>query len=310
MKSPPASVNILWEDDYLQEPAGRIDMLREHSFRSGEVELNIAEGPPNGPPLILLHGVTRCWQDFLTLMPTLMLRWHLHAIDFRGHGRSGRALDYLVLDYARDIATYIRTKLDEPAILFGHSLGALVATAAAATARERVAALILEDPPFTSMGVNIGQTYYREMFQAFYDLATQKLSIEEMAARLADVTIQPPGARERVRLADVRDATSLRFSAMGLVRLDPEVLTPVIAGRWLEGYDLDKVLPAIEAPALLLQGNYNLGGALSENDGQRIARLLPRCTHVPLRDVGHLIHSLQTEATLRYVTSFLQSLDD
>lgn len=286
-------------------------MLTEHKFRSGEVELHLAEGPPNGPPLVLLHGVTRCWQDYLTLLPTLTLRWHVHAIDFRGHGRSGHVESaYLVLDYVRDIVALLRTRVSEPAIVFGHSLGAMVALAAAAEAEERVKALVLEDPPFTSMGANIGQTYYREMFQSFYDLAKEQLTVEEMARRLGDVTIQPPGTRERVRLLDVRDATSLRFSALGLTRLDPEVLEPVIAGRWLEGYDLQAVLSRVEAPALLLQGNYNLGGALSENDGLEIARLLPRCTHVPIRDVGHLIHTMQTEATLRYVTSFLQSLEE
>src|SRR5437762_336652 len=65
--------------------------LKEQGFDSGLVRLNVASGPDSGPPAVLLHGVARRWQDFLPILPALTLRWHVHAIDFRGHGRSGRA---------------------------------------------------------------------------------------------------------------------------------------------------------------------------------------------------------------------------
>ncbi|MFO0946358.1 MAG: alpha/beta hydrolase [Planctomycetota bacterium] len=283
-------------------------MLREQIFRAGEIDLNYAEGPPSGPPLVLLHGVTRCWQDFLTVIPTLAYRWQVFALDFRGHGRSGRGNgNYLVLDYARDVVRFLRERLDEPAVVFGHSLGGLVTAAVAAEAPERVRATILEDPPFRSMGKTIGQTYYREMFRAFQELAGSGLAIDELVNGLAEIAIQPPRSADRVRLADIRDPASLRFSAKGLSQMDPDVLTPVIDGRWLEGYDLEQILRSIACPSLLLQGNFNLGGALSDNDAELAAAWIRRCTFIRIREVGHLIHSLHTEATLRFVTAFLES---
>ena len=38
-------------------------MLVEKRFDTGEVVLNYAEGPDNGPPAILLHGFTSNWQS-------------------------------------------------------------------------------------------------------------------------------------------------------------------------------------------------------------------------------------------------------
>ena len=36
--------------------------LRVQDFNCGPACLNVAVEPDNGPPLLLLHGVTRCWQ--------------------------------------------------------------------------------------------------------------------------------------------------------------------------------------------------------------------------------------------------------
>ena len=76
-----------------------------------------------------------------------MTRWHLHLIDHRGHGGSGRAPgQYRVVDHVEDALTVLNW-LGRPAVLFGHSLGALVAAAAAAARPELVRAVVLEDPP-------------------------------------------------------------------------------------------------------------------------------------------------------------------
>ena len=54
------------------------------------------------------------------------------------------------IDYARDAAAVLRS-LREPAVVCGHSLGALVAGVVAAQLPERVRAVVLEDPPAPSV---------------------------------------------------------------------------------------------------------------------------------------------------------------
>src|SRR5262249_28924121 len=36
--------------------------------------------PAGAPPLVLLHGVARRWQDFTPLLPALACRWQVHAL--------------------------------------------------------------------------------------------------------------------------------------------------------------------------------------------------------------------------------------
>ena len=94
------------------------------SFRDvGSVMLNVAVGPANGSPLLLLHGVLRGWRDFAPLWPALAPRWQLHAVDLRGHGQSGRSPgSYRVTDHAGDGIALVR-QLPGSVVIFGHSLG-------------------------------------------------------------------------------------------------------------------------------------------------------------------------------------------
>ncbi|NIV35570.1 MAG: alpha/beta fold hydrolase, partial [Anaerolineae bacterium] len=123
-------------------------MLTEKTVQVGEVTVNFAEGPPSGPPLVLLHGGGDRWQYLLPIIPSLALRWHLFALDLRGHGKSGRVPGaYRPEHYAADVVAWMDRHLAEPAILFGHSLGGWAALMAAAQRAEKVRALILGDPP-------------------------------------------------------------------------------------------------------------------------------------------------------------------
>lgn len=97
-------------------------MFKEQTFDSGVVKINYAEGLPSGLPLVLLHGGGDRWQEFLPIIPSLAARWHLYALDLRGHGRSGRVPgQYRPERYAADVIVFLEYQT-EPAIVLGHSL--------------------------------------------------------------------------------------------------------------------------------------------------------------------------------------------
>ena len=86
-------------------------MLEEHTFNTGTVPINYAEGLPTGPPLVLLHGGGGQWQSFLTVIPDLITTWHDYALGFRGHGQSGRvSAAYRFVDYAWDTVAFFRNQ--------------------------------------------------------------------------------------------------------------------------------------------------------------------------------------------------------
>ena len=282
-------------------------MITEQLKTVGPSSLNLAT-TGDGPPLVLLHGVLRAWQDFSSLLASLSSHSRLMAVDFRGHGRSAEATAYRVVDYVSDTASLLRQELDQPAVVLGHSLGAMVALAAAAEQPDRVRGIILEDPPFETMGSRIAASGFLNYFEALQQLASMHLPVPQLARGMAEIRL-PGGGAAGLRLGDVRDAASLRFAAHCLAAADPRVLVPIVQRDWLQGYNLSAVLRRIECPVLLLQADSALGGMLSDEDAQQICSALADCTHVRMPGVGHHIHWQQTEATLRVIHAFLATLD-
>lgn len=252
--------------------------------------LAIAEGGVSGgPPLLLLHGLTRDRGDWSPLFSRLALGWRVIAVDQRGHGRSARADRYLVSDYAADAVRLLRDVIGEPVAILGHSLGAMVAAVVAAELPDMVQGIVMEDPPFHAMGNRIAGTAWQSQFSGMRDAALRGGTVEDLAAAIAAIQLPRPDGSV-VRLGDLREPTAIRWSAECLKRLDPETLTPVIAGRWLDGYDAVRLASAIRCPVRLLQADPASGGALSDADRDAFATAAPDCVVERFPGVGHLIH--------------------
>ena len=279
--------------------------LTERVCKSNGIALNLAVGPRSGPPLLLLHGVTRTWQDFRNLIPRLSERWQVFAPDFRGHGRSGRSpRRYRVADYIKDTAALLENEIPGAPAIFGHSLGALVAAALAARFPARVRAVVLEDPPFSALGSQIAQTPFHLQFVGMRALVGQGLALPELERQLASLPTIRVRDGARVQLSELRDPASIRFSAECLTNLDPAVLDPLVDGDWMDGTS-GADWRRIECPALLLKGETTAGAMLTEVEAAEVARALPACRREDFPGVGHLIHESQPDRTLELLTAFL-----
>lgn len=284
-------------------------MFNERKVSVHDQKLNLAVGPANGPPLLLLHGVTRRWQDFAPLVPSLTAMWKVFALDHRGHGRSSWTESYLVTDYSRDAVDLILSEFEEPVVLFGHSLGAMAACAAAAELPEQVRAIILEDPPFDTLGDGISETPFYALFSGMRDqrnLADGSKSL--LANALAEIRVPSMDRQETLRLGDVRDAAQLRFAAKCLVDLDPSIFLPLLDGAWLTGFNWRAMLPKVKCPALLMAADCQTGGMMPEELADTVEMLLKECSRVDFKNAGHQIHWQQTDAVARTVSAFLESL--
>jgi pimeloyl-ACP methyl ester carboxylesterase len=230
-------------------------MLTENCFAAGPVHIHYVEGPSTGPPLVLLHGVTTRWQTFLPAMSGLMARYHIYALDLRGHGRSSWTPGaYSIDDDAADVIRLLRTCVPAPAVVLGWSLGGMVATLVAAQAPDLVHAVVLEDPPLAT----------------FTDDDSSQAEFYVRFRELREVMMLAGSARERLAaLATIRpelDELQLRRRAKELSQCDPEGLTLIIEKRKFAAHRLEALLPTITCPVLLLQGNTALGAAVRFTD--------------------------------------------
>jgi pimeloyl-ACP methyl ester carboxylesterase len=264
-------------------------MLKENAFDTGEVELNYVKSPGNGPPLVLLHGLSQRWQTFLQIIPQLLLRHTVYAVDLRGHGKSGWVSGrYRCPDYAEDIRSFIEGRLGEPVTLLGFSTGGLVAAYLAAQYPELVSALILNEPvPWDATHIPWVSDYFTQ--------CRELTSLGKTAAELREIIhVENAGGRAW---------------ALALSQLDPGAITAVFDGSHWEGFDAETMLKYISCPVLLIYGDpeKEWGSELTQEQVEYIVSAIPDCV-ADFVDAGHGTHMEQPVQTAHIITSFLESL--
>jgi pimeloyl-ACP methyl ester carboxylesterase len=272
-------------------------MLTEKSFDTGELTINYAEGENNGAPLVLLHGLSSRWQStWNTFLPSLVPDWHVFAPDLRGHGKSGRAgEDYSLTDYARDIAAFLGEIVSEPAVLMGHSLGAVTAFATAALVPEHIRALVLLDPPlFTrNLGVNSAPGV-KTWFGWVYETMKSNPTYEEVLT----------SCRKFIPEASEAEIQAVADQIIGVA---PETVTYALQNRLFEAYDIEDALHRITCPVLLLYGGWDVGAAMRDEDAAFFAEHCPKVIVSKFPHIGHLLDQ-DKETVLPQVKQFLSSL--
>jgi lipase len=111
------------------------------------VRLHLREwGDPSAPEIVCVHGVQAFGGRFRRLAEERLAdRYHVVAVDLRGHGRSGREEPWTLEAHLGDL---LETR-PEPAAWIGHSFGGRLVAELMARAPERVERAVLLDPALT-----------------------------------------------------------------------------------------------------------------------------------------------------------------
>lgn len=211
-----------------------------------------AWGDSERPPVLLLHSMAAHshWWDWVA--PRLAERFHVVAVDFRGHGASDRGVPpaYRFDDYVADVAGVLDHLGWTAPLIVGHSMGAYVAARLAATHPDRVVALVIAD-----------------MLTGWTD--EQDRRAKAYAARPLPEFATPADAGARFRLAPPETIASPDV----IRHLGETGVRPSGSGTWTMAFDPGvflhpppdpwPFLPEIVAPTLVIRGE---GSTIMDRD--------------------------------------------
>jgi pimeloyl-ACP methyl ester carboxylesterase len=270
---------------------------------------NVAtNGRATGTTVVFLHGLLRTWRTFYQLYEGLDDEAGLIAMDLRGHGKSDRAPSYRIMDYAEDVLTLLRLRREKRVVLYGHSLGGLVALAVAALEPGQVEGLILEDPPFSALSRRLRGSSEEAYFAGVRACLGGPREVDKLCACYSEINIgqKPNGAPLQVK--DTRDELTRWSVAESLATLDPRVIDPILNNDWLPGYDMQALARQVQCPTLLLQGDVAHGAMVTDAEVNLLSLVLGnKCQVIHFAGAGHDLHGPRAGEILELIRAAIRT---
>ena len=232
----------------------------------GSHETRVAVSGSGEPVFLCLHGLVDDLTIWDRLAPELADRGTVARYDQRGHGEAGSPTGpYSRDDLAAD-AVGVLDRLDvDRAVLVGHSMGGIMAMAAAVNHPDRIAGLVLIGT--TSQASAKAAAWYSRIAQAGVDEG-----VDGLARAIYGEGKQRPISGDPVGIAEVTRT---------LEALHDDPLTPYLA--------------AVRCPVLLVVGEHDPMGVKAT---EIAAGALPDSTVSVVDGVGHWVHVQQPDAII------------
>jgi pimeloyl-ACP methyl ester carboxylesterase len=233
-----------------------------------------------GPPVVLIHGLSGCWQNWLENIPHLARRHHVIALDLAGFGESELPQEEISIPgYGRFVDAFLGAIGIERAALVGNSMGGFIAAEVALTHPSRVDKLVL----VSAAGLmRVGNRRLAALERA------ARLFHPATAAVLArrDYLVRRPKLRRRMLYGIARHPE----------RIEPELVYEVASGAGKPGfldalnaiaeYDFRERLPDISVPTLIVWGRNDL--IVPVAGAHEYEQLIPGARRVIFEDTGHV----------------------
>ena len=257
--------------------------------QAGDVGLHVYRaGRADRPPLVLAHGLGdsgRCWWRVAAALEDDA---DLIMIDARHHGRSSSPATS-TSSLTEDLALVVDELGLERAAFMGHSVGARTVAQFAATHPGRAARLVLIDPPWAADREVDGDLR-----------ASEREAIRGWLGSFADMTDADLAELGRQQHPDWPDTEYDTW-----IESKRQVQTGAADDLSTVGWG--SVVAAIDCPTLLVRGETERGGIVTDDVARRIVELNDQVTSQKIDGTGHNIHREDFEAFIELVRAFLSS---
>jgi esterase len=250
-------------------------------------------GTSGKQPLVLLHGIARVAHNFDHLAPRFADRYHVIAVDMRGHGDSAWHPEgaYTVEDYTSDMEKLVEQMDLRDIVLWGNSTGGRVAQLMAGLHPDRVAAVIVED---------VGPERPESISNQRAKRMAQEDAGWETAADLEVWAKKFYGRSSEAILSSFVEHGSRRRDSDGRIiwKRDPAILKGFVPT------ELWSTVRKIKAPIV-----YILGGAsaiVPSETQDELRKALPQVEIVTMPGLGHYPSDEKPEAFVAIVEDFLR----
>ena len=236
-----------------------------------------AHPSPAGPPLLLIHGFTGCWQWWLEVIPALGLRRRVIAVDLPGFGHSDPLPSPGAMttqaECLADLADQLRL---QDVTVAGHSMGGLVTLELARTRPDLVTKIVLVD----AGGVPMPEAQLRIVVRCIR--ASSSLIAKPAVNR---ALVRRPRARAILSKVGVGNAgaMSLALAAQVVPLMDAPGSTDALLSAARAVRDANP--EAVHQPALLVWGEND--PIVTVRSAEEMAQRLADATLVVIPGTGH-----------------------
>jgi pimeloyl-ACP methyl ester carboxylesterase len=258
-------------------------------------------GKPESPVVLLLHGFQSNAHTWDTFSAVVADRYHVMALDQRGHGDTSWAplADYTSDAFIRDIAGFIEALNLMPVMLVGHSMGGRHAAMLAADYPDLVHKIVIVDTP-AELPPNILALRHQ---QPETDERPPPETFESFEVVIANGIAQYPLTPE----AELRHANYhnlyRRNDGKWAWRWDPALLNRRRLNRSSRP-DLYQYLRRVTCPALLIRGQKS--PLLTTEIAQKMLQALSSARMVEVADAAHTVNADNAAVFNSVTDAFLQ----
>lgn len=251
-------------------------------------------GMQGAPTVLLLHGGNQSAHSWDLVSLALSARYHVFALDQRGHGDSEwtRDLDYSVEARAADALAFLDDQQITSPLLVGHSMGGHVAMRAVLDRPDLARGLVLVDvgPELSAKGTSV-----------IVDFVTRNVEFDDLE-EFVDRVAQYDRFRSREHISRTVKYNMLR-------RADGKYVSKADHRRVATGrstpFKLDD-FAALPHPVLVVRGEES--DVLEAEAAQRFVERLPFGRLATVPRAGHNVHGANTPGFLEAVLPFLDEL--